>query len=271
MSLTSWGNYSEGYLWIDLVFPGLPSGFRDAVLSITFEDLDLIHRGLNAGSQWVYLLEAFTLTDSSQNQLAELRNVHHETEIINGNRVTICHKYNTPAEQTKYQNINSLEAHLNHGDHLGVCLDDYSVDYYDPEDDGEFTWEYDVDNSLLTGSSLTLKALFESHTELFYGNSISLSNTSESITDISLCGVTTSATGNSDLIVIDVSTPDAPAVVTTFPLTSVSGTANDIEIAGSTLYIAQGSSFQTIDISTPNVPSAQDSIDLGDTISDIGT
>ncbi|MDP6925287.1 MAG: hypothetical protein QGI94_10990, partial [Candidatus Scalindua sp.] len=36
-------------------------------------------------------------------------------------KVTICHKPGTPAEQTLEINSNALQAHLGHGDYEGAC------------------------------------------------------------------------------------------------------------------------------------------------------
>jgi len=42
-------------------------------------------------------------------------------EVFAGEKVTICHKPGTPAEQTITISVNALDTHLAHGDFVGAC------------------------------------------------------------------------------------------------------------------------------------------------------
>jgi len=111
-----------------------------------------------------------------------------------------------------------------------VCLEDTDVNYNDPDFDGNFTYTYDVDNSLISGTTLTLKTLFDSHHELLYGSSVTSVSAQDTMSGISLCGLV-STPSDGELVVIDLTIPGTPAVAATLPLTSGQGSADTIALS----------------------------------------
>ncbi|MBW2461316.1 MAG: hypothetical protein JRH11_06690 [Deltaproteobacteria bacterium] len=68
------------------------------------------------------------------------------------------------------------------------------------------------------------------------------------------------ANHNQGLIVVDVSTPSAPAVVTNLPLT---GESQDLHIDGSLVYLASNVRLNVVDVASPGSPTLVDSMSAG--------
>jgi hypothetical protein len=51
-----------------------------------------------------------------------------------GEKIDICHKAGTPAEQTLNVSVNAVAGHLGHGDFVGTCEDGPDCD--DPSNEG---------------------------------------------------------------------------------------------------------------------------------------
>lgn len=132
VTLTRSNPNSSGYLILDLVFNGLPEGFHNALLLMTFQDLDLQADQVSSGWSRAILQESFLLNDQ------------------NGNNIAILDS-NYPG-------------------------------------DNNFTWGQSIPGNLITGSTLTLQTKFIGALALTRGSSMSLTNGTDGITNISLCG-----------------------------------------------------------------------------------
>ncbi len=121
-----------------------------------------------------YLDLSYSLTDIPDNFSSGTINMHFTDLDLTGDTIT-----SGSTQATLFETFTLMDSNNN-----VIATLDSSSGYND-----NFNWSVDIPDDLIVNNSLSLKARFTSTVTLLQGSSLSITNSSESVEDISFCGI----------------------------------------------------------------------------------